>query len=196
MVSDGILVCVGRRPCTDGLFGPGFTVDMEKGRILTDEHFQTSVPGVYAIGDVTGGVMLAHAASAMGKNAVAAMNGKDPEFCMTAVPGCIYTEPEIASVGLTTEMAKEQGIPAESKKIVMTANGRTVLCGGERGFIKVVSEKDTGRILGASMMCERASDLISEFTDAIVHGRTLRELAEVIRPHPTFSEAITEAVKR
>lgn len=196
VVSDGILVCVGRRPCTDGLFGPGFTVDMEKGRILTDEHFQTSVPGVYAIGDVTGGVMLAHAASAMGKNAVAAMNGKDPEFCMTAVPGCIYTEPEIASVGLTTEMAKEQGIPAESKKIVMTANGRTVLCGGERGFIKVVSEKDTGRILGASMMCERASDLISEFTDAIVHGRTLRELAEVIRPHPTFSEAITEAVKR
>lgn len=193
--ADGILICTGRRPYTEGLFGPELMPDMERGRILTNEYGETSIPGIYAIGDVTGGIMLAHVASAMGKNAVAHMNGTPGTICMSAVPSCIYTEPEIASAGLTLDQAKEQGIDVVSKKIVMSANGKTVLSGGERGFIKTVFEKSTGKLLGAQMMCGRASDLISEFTQAIALGHTMEELYGVIRPHPTFSEAITDACR-
>ena len=204
--ADGILICVGRRPCTEGLFGDGFTLDMEKGRILTDAYYETSVPGVYAIGDATGGMMLAHTATAMGRNAVAYIAYRErihgnageafrPPVNMAAIPACIYTDPEIASTGLSLEQAKELGIQAASKKIVMSANGKTVLSGQERGFIKVIYEKDTGKILGAVMMCARASDLISEFTEAITGGHTMDEMFSVIRPHPTFSEAVTDACR-
>ena len=193
LAADGILVCVGRRPCTDGLFGDGFGVAQERGRILTDEFGQTSCPGIYAIGDVTGGIMLAHAATAEGKRALAHMLGRTPPVSMT-VPACIYTDPEIASAGLTLEEAREKGLQADSRKYPMSANGKSLLSQQERGFIKVVYEKESHRLLGAHMMCARASDLISEMTQALVRGSTLEELASVIRPHPTFSEGITEAV--
>ena len=193
--ADGILICTGRRPCIDGLFDEGFEIASDRGRISVDEFSRTSVPGIYAIGDVTGGVMLAHAATAMGRNAVDHMNGAAPSVRQDVIPSCIYTDPEIASVGLTADQAKEQGIDAESKKIVMSANGKTVLSGQERGFIKVVYEKETRRILGAVMMCARASDMISEFASAIVQGLTMEQMASVVRPHPTFCEAITEACR-
>ena len=194
--ADGILICTGRKPMTDGLFGEGFALETDRGRIKTNEFGQTSVENIYAVGDVTGGIMLAHAAAAMGRNALAHMNGAEKEpVCMSVVPSCIYTEPEIASAGLTIDQAREQGIDAQSSKVVMTANGKTAIVGGERGFIKVVSEKQTGRIIGAQMMCERASDLISEFTEAIALGHTLEEMSSIIRPHPTFSEAITNACR-
>ncbi len=192
--ADGILICTGRRPYTEGLFDSRFTLETERGRIVTDQNGQTSVPGVYAIGDVTGGMMLAHAATAMGRNALAHMKGAAAPVSLDAVPACIYTDPEIASVGLSLEQAKEKGIHAESRKVVMSANGKTVLSGQERGFIKVVFEKETERVIGAQMMCARASDMISEFAMAIVYGFTLRQMYSVIRPHPTFSEAITDAV--
>ncbi|MBQ9064973.1 MAG: dihydrolipoyl dehydrogenase [Blautia sp.] len=191
--ADGILVCTGRRPYTTGLFGEGFTLSMERGCIVTAENGETSVPGIYAIGDVTGGIMLAHAATAMGRNAVAHMNGAQPPVNLSVIPACIYTDPEIASVGLTADQAKELGIAAGSRKALMTANGKTVLSGQERGFIKVVFEKETKKLLGAQMMCARASDMISEFAQAITTGLTLDQMYSVIRPHPTFSEAITEA---
>ena len=191
--ADGILVCTGRRPFTEGLFGDGFRVDGERGRISVDEHFQTSCPGIYAIGDVTGGMMLAHAATAQGRCALAHMLGRTPPVSLI-VPACIYTDPEIASVGLTLEEARERGLQADSRKYPMSANGKTVLSLQERGFIKVVYEKESHRLLGAHLMCARASDLISEMTQALVRGSTLEELAAVIRPHPTFSEGITEAV--
>ena len=193
--ADGILICTGRRPCIDGLFDEGFEIASDRGRISVDEFSRTSVPGIYAIGDVTGGVMLAHAATAMGRNAVDHMNGAAPSVRQDVIPSCIYTDPEIASVGLTADQAKEQGIDAESKKIVMSANGKTVLSGQERGFIKVVYEKETRRILGAVMMCARASDMISEFASAIVQGLTMEQMSSVVRPHPTFCEAITEACR-
>ena len=191
--SDGILVCVGRRPYTDGLFTDGFQVKQERGRILVDEHFETSAPGVYAIGDVTGGMMLAHAATAQGKCALAHMLEKKSPVSLI-VPACVYTDPEIAAVGLTLEEAKEKGIQADSRKYPMSANGKSLLSQQERGFIKVVYEKESHRLLGANLMCARASDIISEMTQALVRGGTLEELASVIRPHPTFSEGITEAV--
>ncbi len=195
VTADGILICTGRRPVTEGLFSADCMPETEKGRILTDAYGQTAIPGVYAIGDVTGGMMLAHAATAMGKNAVAHMNGAKAPVNLQVIPSCIYTDPEIASAGLTAEQAKEQGVVCKSKKIVMSANGKTVLSGQERGFIKVVYEEETHRILGAQMMCARASDIIGEFAAAISAGLTLEQMAGVIRPHPTFSEAVTEACR-
>ena len=195
VTADGILICTGRRPVTEGLFSADCMPETEKGRILTDSYGQTAIPGVYAIGDVTGGMMLAHAATAMGKNAVAHMNGAKAPVNLQVIPSCIYTDPEIASAGLTAEQAKEQGVVCKSKKIVMSANGKTVLSGQERGFIKVVYEEETHRILGAQMMCARASDIIGEFAAAISAGLTLEQMAGVIRPHPTFSEAVTEACR-
>ncbi len=193
--ADGILIATGRRPNTDGLFAPGFGVEMERGRIVTDGNGETSVPGVYAVGDVTGGSMLAHAAAAEALNAVRHMAGKGAVYSMDNVPGCVYTNPEIGTVGITQDEAKHRGMDITIKKYPMSANGKTVLAGLERGFIKVVADKSTGRILGAQMMCARATDMISEFTAAIENGLTLESLAKVIYPHPTFSEAIGETVR-
>ena len=210
--ADCILVAVGRRPSTDGLFGNGAEIPaMERGRILTDGVGRTSVSSIYACGDVTGGVMLAHVATAEGRNAVAHMKWVIEKEAgntdvsenelqkrlidLSCVPSCIYTTPEIASVGLTTDQAKEQGIGAESRKVVMSANGRTVIADGDRGFIRIVFAKEDGRLLGAQLVCERATDLISEFADAIVNGLSADDLGRVIRPHPSFSEAVTEAAR-
>ncbi|MGN0483638.1 MAG: dihydrolipoyl dehydrogenase [Lachnospiraceae bacterium] len=191
---DGILVAVGRRANTEGLFGEGVELSMERGKILVNENYQTSVPNIYAIGDVIGGIQLAHVASAEGTNAVAHMADAKPPINMQAIPGCVYTDPEIATVGITKEEAKEADIPVVCQKYSMSANGKSVLSNQERGFIKVVAEAESGKILGAQMMCARATDMISEFATAIANGLTLEEMRSVIRPHPTFSEAITEAV--
>ena len=190
-----VLVAIGRRPNTEGLFGEGFQLEMERGRIVTDEHFRTSVDSIYAIGDVTAKIQLAHMASAQGICAAHIIAGKEPPIQLNTVPGCIYTDPEIASVGLTEEEAKQQSIPVKKGKFIMTGNGRSLIDEQERGFIKVLAHKDTDVILGAQLMCSRATDLVSEFSTAIVNGLTVSQLASVIRPHPTFCEAITEAVE-
>ena len=118
-----------------------------------------------------------------------------PLRSLETMPACVYTAPEIASVGLTAEQAKELGIAAESHKVPMSANGKTVVCGAERGFIKVIYGAEDHKLLGAQMMCERATDMISEFALGITKGLTMEEMARVVRPHPTFSEAITEVVR-
>ena len=192
--ADVVLICVGRRPYTEGLFSENVRPDMERGRILVNKHYETSLPHVYAIGDVTGGIMLAHAASAAGRNAVRHMAGLAPCADTRFIPSCVYTEPEIACVGLTADEAKAAGIEADSRKAVMSANGKTVLTGSERGYIRVVFEKQSKKLLGAQMMCERATDMISGFTQALCTGLTVEDLSQVIRPHPTFSEAISDAL--
>ncbi|MBQ6563558.1 MAG: dihydrolipoyl dehydrogenase [Clostridia bacterium] len=193
--ADLVLVSVGRRPNTENLFGDNGQPAMERGRILVNAYGETNLPGVYAVGDVTGGIMLAHAATAAGRNAVRHMAGMPPCADVRYIPSCIYTEPEIASVGMSLDEAKAAGIQADSHKVLMTANGKTVLSGAERGYIRVVYEKESGKLLGAQMMCERASDMISEFTQALVSGLTLKDMQRAVRPHPTFCEAITEAVR-
>ncbi|MBR4502640.1 MAG: dihydrolipoyl dehydrogenase [Clostridia bacterium] len=193
--ADAVLVSVGRRPYTEGLFAPGAQPKTERGRITVNEYGETSLPGVWAVGDVTGGAMLAHAASAAGRNAVRRMAGLPPCADTRFIPSCVYTDPEIACAGMGEEEAKTAGIEADSRKIPMTANGKTVLTGAERGFIRVVFEKGSRRILGVRMMCERASDMIGEFTMALSMGLTMDEMARAVRPHPTFCEAITEALR-
>ncbi|MDD6096232.1 MAG: dihydrolipoyl dehydrogenase [Firmicutes bacterium] len=193
--SDGVLVCIGRRANTDGLFADGVAVEMDRDKIVVNDKYQTSLPGVYAIGDVIGGIQLAHVATAEGRNAVAVMNGDEPSIRMDTVPSCVYTNPEIATVGITADEAKAAGLDVVTKKYIMSANGKSVLSDQERGFIKVVADAESKKLLGAQMMCARATDMIGELAVAVGNGLTLDDVANIIHPHPTFVEGINEAVR-
>jgi len=194
-MAEAVLLSVGRRADTAGLFADGLAVTTDRG-IVVDEHFETSIPGIYAIGDIiSGGIQLAHVASAQACNAVAHICGQEPELDLNTVPSCIYTDPEIASVGLDAAAAKEQGIAVKTGKFSMSGNGKSIIENQERGFIKVIFEAETDVVLGAQLMCARATDLVSELAAAIVNQLTVHQLAAVIRPHPTFTEGITEAVE-
>jgi dihydrolipoamide dehydrogenase len=191
---DTVLAAIGRRANTQGLFAEGFTLETDRGRIVTDSNHQTSVPGVYAIGDVSGSVQLAHAASAQGIACVERAAGHTPHVREDLVPSCVYTRPEIACVGLTADEAKAKGISVRTGKYILSANCRTMIAGGERGFIKLVLDEATDVLLGAQIVCERATDMINEMTVAIANGLTREQLLKAIRPHPTFAESVTEAL--
>ena len=196
--SDAVLVATGRRPNTAGLFSPRLedALGLDRGGIPVNLHFSTRVAGICAIGDVVkGNIQLAHVASAQGINAVSRMAGLRPPMRLEAVPACVYTDPEIACVGSTEAECKENGIPYKTGKYLMSGNGRTIIARGERGFIKVVYHAESGAVLGAQLMCERATDLIGEFTLAVAEGRTVERMAQLIRPHPTFGEGISEAAE-
>ena len=191
-VGERVVVAIGRKPNSAGIFAEGLNVASERGRLLVNDRFETSLPGVYAIGDVSSLVQLAHVASAQGVNLACLLAGKLPEINLSLVPSCIYVSPEIGAVGLTEEEAAEQGFDVGVAKIMMYANGKTLIVGGDRGFMKLVFDKASGKILGAHLMCERATDMISEFTSAMTAGLTVRQMASVMRPHPTFNEAVSE----
>ena len=190
-----VLCAIGRRPNTQGLFGEGVAPEMERGRILVDESFQTSLPGVYAVGDVSSKIQLAHAATAQGIACVDRLAGRTPEVDAALIPSCIYTSPEIASVGLSADEAKAGGRPVAVGKYVMFSNGKTVIQNSPRGFIKLVAEPETGVLLGAQMMCDRATDMISQLTQAVANRMTVAQLRRVVYPHPTFSEGIGQALE-
>ena len=192
---EAVLCAIGRRPNTAGLFGEGFSLEMERGRILTDENFQTSVPGIYAVGDVAAKIQLAHVASAQGVACVEKLAGGHAAADLALIPSCIYTSPEIACVGITADEAKAAGRAVKVGKFVMFANGKTVIANGERGFIKIVADGQSGVILGAQLMCERATDMISQLTAAVANGLTAEQLLAVVRPHPTFEEGVGEALE-
>lgn len=194
-IGDAVLCAIGRRPNTAGLFGEGVSLEMERGRILTDETGQTSMPGVYAAGDVTAQIQLAHVAAAQGTACADRLAGRTPLTDLRTIPSCVYTDPEIASVGLTADEAKAAGRAVKVGKYVMFSNGRTVIASGQRGFIKVVADRESGAVLGAQLMCQRATDLVSQFTAAVVNGLTTEQLLHVMRPHPTFDEGIGEALE-
>ena len=187
-----VLCAIGRRPNTGNLCGEGVVLENVKGRLTVNDRFETSLPGVYAIGDASSAVQLAHVASAQGIYLAELLAGKEPEGNLALIPSCVYTSPEIASVGLTEEEAAEAGYKVKTDKVMMHSNGKTIIVGGERGFMKLISDSETGKILGAHLMCERATDMISEFTSAMAGGLTVGEMAGVMRPHPTFNEAISE----
>lgn len=198
--ADGVLIAAGRKAYTQGLITKNSSEEVramktERGHICVDGDYQTSIPGIYAVGDVTGGVQLAHAATAQGRSAVAHMAGKPSPVDMSVIPGCVYTNPEIGTVGISADEAKQRGLNITTRKYLMSVNGKSVLSGQERGFIKVVADEENHRILGAQMMCARATDMLSQFGTAIVNRLTLEDMARVIFPHPTFSEGILEAVR-
>ena len=189
------MCAVGRRPNTDGLFDEDAVPEMEKGRIVTDSCFRTSLEGVYAIGDLVKGMQLAHLASAQGIAAVETMAGMEPSVDPEVIPGCVYTDPEIASVGLTEEDAKAKGIPVKTGKFIMSANGKSLITKEERGFIKIVAQEKTGVVLGAQMMCARATDMIGEMGTAVSNRLTVKQLLKAVRAHPTYNEGIGEALE-
>lgn len=193
--AEAVLVAIGRKADVDGLFADGLSVRCERG-IVVDDNFQTSVPGVYAIGDVIhGGIQLAHAAAAQGCNAVMTMAGMEPEIDLATVPSCIYTDPEIASVGITADQAKSTGLAVKTGKFNMTGLGKSLIESRERSFAKLVFDAETEALLGAQLMCARATDLVGELAAAIVSKLTAKQLRSVIRPHPSFTEGITEAAE-
>ena len=195
IAAQGILVSVGRKANVDGLFADGIDIKRQRG-IIVDAHFETSEKGIYAIGDVIeGSIQLAHAASAQAHNVVAEMLGEKPPIDLSVVPSCIFTSPEIALVGITAEQAKANGIEVKTGKYAMSGNGKTIIEQQERSFIKLTFDAKSEALLGAQLMCARASDIVSELSSAIVNKVTIHQLEAVIRPHPTFSEAVTEAVE-
>lgn len=194
LIGDGILISVGRKGNTDGLFG-NITPVMEGNKISVNERFETSIKGIYAVGDVIKGTQLAHGASAQGITAVEYIAGRTPSIRLDTIPSCIYTTPEVACVGLSNEQAKELGYEVTVGKYPMSGNCMTALSIDERSFIKVIAETVTGKILGAQIVCARATDMIGEFSAAIVNGLTVKDLISVIRPHPTYYEAFTEALE-
>lgn len=194
-VGEAVLCAIGRRAFRDGLFAQGLTPETNGHGLWVDEHYQTSIPGVYAIGDVSSPVQLAHVAAAQGAACVEHMAGLSAGVCMDAVPSCIYCRPEIAAVGLTEAEAKEQGIPVKTGKCVMGGNARTVIADPGRCFMKVTAHAETGAILGAQLMCPNASDIIGQLGQAIANGMTPGQLLAAMRPHPTYEEALSEALE-
>ncbi len=190
-----VLMAAGRTPVTEGLFGEGVTPEMNRKFVKVDDNFMTSIPHVYAIGDLAGGMQLAHAASAQGVRVAEHLAGETFSQDLDIIPGCVYTDPEIASAGMTEAKAKDAGIETVTGKFIMTANGKSLITKDERGFIKVVANAETDEILGAQMMCSRATDMIGEFVTAIANHMTVSDMLRSVRSHPTYNEGIGEALE-
>ena len=194
VTGEKVLCAIGRRAYWDGVFADGLTPEVRGKSLQVDENFQTSIPGVYAIGDASSVVQLAHVAAAQGTACVERMCGVQDHVDLNVIPSCIYSAPEIAVVGITEAEAKEQGIPAVVGKCAMFGNARTVIEDPGRCFMKIVAHAETHEILGASLMCQHASDMISQISAAMVNRQTAEDLRRVMRPHPSFEEAMTEAL--
>lgn len=191
--ADTVLMATGRQPYTEGLNLDKMSVSISKGAILVDEHLQTSVPGVYAIGDVTGGYMLAHVASHEGEVAVEHALGGDSAIDYKAVPNCVFCMPEIAGVGLMEQEAKEQGIAYKKSRFPFRASGRALAMGQTTGLVKMICQEKTGQVLGLHIMGPHATDLIAEGALAVRSGATAEEIVRTIHAHPTLPEAVREA---
>ena len=170
-------------------------ITMERGFIETDAYGQTGTPGIYAIGDIVRGIQLAHVASAQGMTAAEKIAGHTPNVDLNIVPSCIYTSPEIASIGITEEDAKASEAPVKVGKYITNANGKSLISKEERGFVKIIASAETNEILGAQMMCARATDMIGEMATAIANKLTASQLLAGMRAHPTYNEAVGEALE-
>ena len=192
---DGVLIAVGRQPnCEDlGLDNAAVGLD-ERGFIRTDNTQQTTTPSIYAIGDVAGGVLLAHKASKEARVAVEALLGEQTVF-ESVIPAVVFTDPEIAWCGLTESEANEKGIAVEIAKFPWTASGRAIAMDRTDGLTKLVIEPETERILGMGVTGIGAGELISEGVVLMEMGATVRDLAESIHPHPTLSETLMESAE-
>jgi dihydrolipoamide dehydrogenase len=193
--ADEVLVAVGREPVTDtlDLSQAGVETD-EDGFVETDDRCRTSVEGVYAVGDVAGEPMLAHAASMEGVVAAEAIAGEPASVEGRAIPAAVFTDPEIATVGLTEADASAAGFDPVVGEMPFNASGRALTTGDTDGFVRVVASED-GFLLGAQIVGPEASELIAEPTLAIEMGATLEDVAATVHTHPTLSEAVLEAVE-
>lgn len=191
---DYCLVAIGRRPYTDqlGLDKVGIAPD-EKGRIPVNEHLETSVPGIYAIGDVIKGAMLAHKAEEEGVFVAETMAGQKPHINYNLIPGVVYTWPEVSAVGYTEEQLKEMGIPYKPGKFPFRALGRARASMDLEGMVKVLAHKETDEILGVHIVGARAADMIMEGVALMEFRASAEDAARMSHPHPTYTEAVKEA---
>uniref|UniRef100_A0A914LCX5 Dihydrolipoyl dehydrogenase n=1 Tax=Meloidogyne incognita TaxID=6306 RepID=A0A914LCX5_MELIC len=191
---DVLLVCIGRRPFTTSLGLENVKLNLDdKGRVQVNDNFQTDVPSIYAIGDVIKGPMLAHKAEDEGIVAVEGMAGGPVHINYDAIPSVVYTHPEVAWVGKSEEQLKQEGVPYKIGKFPFIANSRAKTNNDVEGFVKVLGEKDTDRLLGVHIIGPNAGEMIAEATLALEYGASCEDIARVCHPHPTLSEAFREA---
>ncbi len=192
--ADVVLVAIGRRAYTGslGLEQLGVALD-DRGRVLVDDHWATNVPGLYAIGDVIAGPMLAHKAEEEGVALAERLVGQAGHVNYGVIPGVVYTWPEVASIGLTEDSLKQQGAPYRVGKFPFTANGRARAMGNTDGFVKILAAPDTDRILGAHIIGPDAGTLIAELATAMEFGASSEDVARICHAHPSLSEAVKEA---
>lgn len=192
--ADKVLVAVGRRPFSKGVGLETIGINRDpKDRIIVDDHFRTNIPNIYAIGDVIAGPMLAHKAEEEGVAVAEIIAGKPGHVNYNTVPSVIYTWPEVASVGLTEGQCKEKGIEIKTGKFPFAANGRAKALGNTDGFVKMIADKNTDRILGCHIIGPRASDILSEVVVAMEFGGSAEDVARSFHGHPTLSEIVREA---
>ncbi len=191
--ADIVLVAIGRRPNTDGLGLDKAGVATEKGRVVIDDHFKTNVAGIYAIGDVVRGPMLAHKAEDEGVAVAEIIAGKHGHVNYDAIPGIVYTAPEVAAIGKTEEELKAAGVAYKIGKFPFTANGRARAMRHTDGFVKVLADAATDRVLGCHIIGPHAGDLIAEVTVLMEFGGSAEDLARTCHAHPTLAEAVKEA---
>jgi dihydrolipoamide dehydrogenase len=192
--ADIVLLSIGRRPYTGGvgLADAGVTLD-ERGRVKTDEHYATNVPGIYAIGDAIAGPMLAHKAEEEGVALAERLAGQAGHVNYSAIPGVVYTWPEVAAVGQTEEELKAAGVAYNVGKFPFTANARARAMAETDGFVKILADKTTDRLLGAHIIGPDAGTLIAELTTAMEFGASAEDVARTCHAHPSLSEAVKEA---
>jgi dihydrolipoamide dehydrogenase len=191
--TDIVLVAIGRRPYTEGLGLEAAGVALERGKIVIDAHFRSNVAGIYALGDVVRGPMLAHKAEDEGLAVAEIIAGKAGHVNYDVIPGVVYTMPEIASIGKTEEELKAAGIAYAVGKFPFTANGRARATRHMDGFVKVLADAATDRVLGAHIIGAGAGDLIHEVAVLMEFGGSSEDLARTCHAHPTMSEAVKEA---
>jgi dihydrolipoamide dehydrogenase len=190
---DRVLVAAGRRPLTAGLGLDLFDIKMAEGRIAVDRNYQTSADGVYAIGDLIKGPMLAHKASAEGEVFVERLNGQASVVDYDCIPAVTYTWPEVAGVGKTEEQLKHEGVEYAAGAFPFTANGRAKCMDAGEGFVKILARPNGGRVLGVHIVGPRASDLIAEAVAVMTYGGSAQDIGMTSHAHPTLSEAMKEA---
>jgi len=194
ITADIVLLAIGRRPYTEGLGLEAVGVALDpRGRVPVDAHFATSVPGIWAIGDAIAGPMLAHKAEEEGVACAERIAGQAGHVNYEAIPGVVYTWPEVAAVGRTEEQLKEAGIAYKAGKFPFTANGRARAMGDTDGFVKILADAKTDRILGAHIIGPDAGTLIAELALAIEFGASAEDVARTSHAHPSLNEAVKEA---
>lgn len=191
------LISVGRKVASQGFGIENTGVELgSRGEILVNKKMQTNIPNIYAIGDVTNKILLAHVASFQGIVAAENIQGKEVEMDYDVVPNCVFTKPEVASVGLTDDECAKEGIPVKVGKFNFIANGKAVAMGETDGMVKIIAREEDDVILGIHIIGPHAADLISEASIAIHNKLTLKDITEVIHAHPTLSEAVMEAAEQ
>jgi dihydrolipoamide dehydrogenase len=191
--ADKILMAVGRRPNTEGLNLEAAGIDYTRKGITVNDRFETNVPGIYAVGDVTGGIMLAHAATYQGLHALNCMCGQQDSIRFDLIPAAVFTMPEVATIGLTEEQCEEQNLEVRCLKSFYRANGKAVSMDETDGYCKIIVAQDN-KILGAHLMGAHASDLIHEIVAVMNLNGNLEQLQNVIHAHPTLSEVLQTAL--